>query len=514
MSACCSGRQKVQRWLTLISGLVESLFFTGIIYGGPSLVVVLKVDGYFAEHCANVTGKNHTVSTDCSLQDVQFSRVMSAAFFFNHFMRLPIGFFFDHYGTMATRLIGIFLYICGTLLFTLSNTESSVLLYPAMSCLITSGSIFYTTNAQVGNLFDLYRCTVISIYSGAFDSSSAVTFLIKLLHERGVSISSTFLFLSLCSIIHLLRTIFLMPRGQIPYPLPEMYTYGLSCPTERRGRAEEECGRNEETMKEEQTQRESEKKEEDEISPLTFKAKVLHEPMQNEVASFRSCVLSWLFLWHLLWVIITIFCQSIYLSTVNLSLTRLAQNDLNIVSHYTNVYGVIQIFGVVLAPLNSYIMDRHKHKPLAPGETPHEAQLRATSLAFFFTSSQCLLFCVCFSCPILPLQYLTFFLQVINSTCFYGGHQSFVSITFPISHFGKLSGVAISITALVLLLQFQLLNLIQHQLHGDPLYVYVVVTLMSLFTFTHPVHLYLHHKNMTTQRMAEQEVYKQEGTSC
>lgn len=35
-----------------------------------------------------------------------------------------------------------------------------------------------------------------------------------------------FLFLAACSAWHLLRTLFLMPRTRIPYPLPPDYDYG------------------------------------------------------------------------------------------------------------------------------------------------------------------------------------------------------------------------------------------------------------------------------------------------
>lgn len=35
-----------------------------------------------------------------------------------------------------------------------------------------------------------------------------------------------FLFLAACSAWHLLRTLFLMPRTRIPYPLPADYNYG------------------------------------------------------------------------------------------------------------------------------------------------------------------------------------------------------------------------------------------------------------------------------------------------
>ena len=54
--------------------------------------------------------------------------------------------------------------------------------------------------------------------------------LLQLLHEAGVSLRASFLFLSSCAAIHLFRTFFLLPRDSIPYPLPDHYTYGYASP--------------------------------------------------------------------------------------------------------------------------------------------------------------------------------------------------------------------------------------------------------------------------------------------
>lgn len=52
---------------------------------------------------------------------------------------------------------------------------------------------------------------------------------LQLIYESGVSLRASFLFLSACSLIHMLRTLFLLPRKLIPYPLPDDYTYGYHC---------------------------------------------------------------------------------------------------------------------------------------------------------------------------------------------------------------------------------------------------------------------------------------------
>nr|XP_029500159.1 solute carrier family 43 member 3-like isoform X2 [Oncorhynchus nerka] len=79
---------------------------------------------------------------------------------------------------------------------------------------------------------------------------------------------------------------------------------------------------------------------------------------------------------------------------------------------------------------------------------------------------------------------------------------------FPGCHFGKLSGLTTSLSAVVLLLQFPVLHLIREFLHGDPIYVNVGLTLLTLLTFIHPLHVHLHCRSLASQRRArtEQEV--------
>lgn len=107
--------------LTLATGLLECLCFAGVVFGWASLVFVLKTDGYFNDLCINATDASGEVSTDCSLQDENFSLVFTVASFMNNFLTLPNGFFYDHFGTMATRFLAIFLYTTGTLIVALSN---------------------------------------------------------------------------------------------------------------------------------------------------------------------------------------------------------------------------------------------------------------------------------------------------------------------------------------------------------------------------------------------------------
>ncbi|KAB0390129.1 hypothetical protein E2I00_012977 [Balaenoptera physalus] len=223
------GRRLPLRVATLLTGLLECLGFAGVLFGWASLVFVFKTEHYFEELCepnARLMG-NATGLDDCKAQDERFSLIFTLASFMNNFMTFPTGYIFDRFKTTVARLIAIFLYTSATLTIAFTSADSAVLLFLAMPMLTVGGILFLITNLQIGNLFGKQRSTIITMYNGAFDSSSSVFLIIKLLYEQGISLRASFIFISVCSAWHVGRTFLLMPRGHIPYPLPPNYSYGL-----------------------------------------------------------------------------------------------------------------------------------------------------------------------------------------------------------------------------------------------------------------------------------------------
>uniref|UniRef100_A0A4W4E6I7 Solute carrier family 43 member 3 n=1 Tax=Electrophorus electricus TaxID=8005 RepID=A0A4W4E6I7_ELEEL len=485
---------KVRYRLTLVTGLLECLFFAGVVFGWASLVFVLKTDGYFSDHCVNETKAN---DTGCSAQDKQFSLVFTVASFMNNFLTLPNGFVFDHLGTMATRFLAIVLYTTGTLLVALCSKALAFLFFPALSFIAVGGILFLLTNIQVGNLFGTHRSTIITLYNGAFDSSSAIFLIIKVLYEKGISLRTSFLFLCACNVIHLLRTLFLMPKSHVPYPVPKNYKYGISCGKSASYNMEE-C----ETQQELNYFSDSNRKDRD-SEPFETNDSSQMENLTKKGSSFKSCVLSWFFLWHLTWLSVMQLRHYLFIGTLNPMLHQLAKNDATLVSQYTNAFAFTQLSGILCAPWNGLLMDRHKRKALNPGETEKEADLRSSVLSLFLTSLQCLLFSVCASIPLLPLQYATFILQVLNRSFLYGGNAAFISIAFPAQHFGKMYGLVMSLSAVVSLLQYPCFALVE-ALEGNPFYVNLSLTILTLLTFIHPLNVFLHCRRLASQRGSTQ----------
>ncbi|XP_061206420.1 equilibrative nucleobase transporter 1 [Neopsephotus bourkii] len=458
---------------TLLSGLLECGAFCGLIFGWASLVFVLKDLQYFREWC-QPAGPNGTEQLDCSRQDEQFSLVFTIGSFMNNFMTFPMGFIFDRFGTTVARLIAISLYTGGTLLVAFSTPELSVLLFPAMSMLSVGGILLILTNMQVGNLFGKYRSIIITLYNGAFDSSSAIFLIIKVLYGHGLSLRTMFLFMAACSAWHLLRTLFLMPRTRIPYPLPPAYNYGLRCP----GRS-----RSYRTYEEKRPPGEA-GPEETPLEPVAPRG-----PAPPAPVPFAACARSARFAWHVAWLSVLQLRHYLFIGTLNPLLQRLARGDAGLVSTYTNAFAFTQLCGVLCAPWNGLILDRHKRgkAPQPDGALAALADLRASVLSLVVTVVLGLLFSIAAAVPVLPVQFGTFVLQVLSRSFLYGGNAAFLAIAFPPQHFGKLYGLAMALSALVALLQYPCVALVQGPLQGDPFYVNLGLIAVVLLAFVSPV---------------------------
>uniref|UniRef100_A0A3Q2Y5E8 Solute carrier family 43 member 3b n=1 Tax=Hippocampus comes TaxID=109280 RepID=A0A3Q2Y5E8_HIPCM len=449
--------------LCFITGMVECLFFAGIIFGWPSLEFLLKSQGFFGSFCVNATN-----SDDCRGQDEQFSLVFTIASFMNNFLTFLNGVIFDRFGTLVARLFGLYSVLPHFCLF---SSALSMMLYPALSFIAVGGMMLLLTNMQAANLFGAHRSTIITVYNGAFDSSSGVFLIVKLMYQEGIPLKASFLFLAAGSIHHMLRTIFLFPRTSIPYPLPDNYKYGISC---RRSRQSHETVQ------------------------TVFQSPIDETPPAEN--TFRECVLSKFFFLVLLWLSVIQLRHYLFIGTLNPMLERLADGDASVVSQYINAFAFCQMCGLLVAPINGLIMDRHKRKPPVAGMSEQEADLNSAVVSFFLTSLMALVFSICASIPVLPLQYFTFVMQMINYSFLYGGMATFVTVAFPPCHFGKLYGLIFALSAVFSLLQYACFAVVEEVLDGDPLYVNIALTVLILSSFSHPLSVFLHCRALASQR--------------
>ncbi|GCC17367.1 hypothetical protein chiPu_0017538 [Chiloscyllium punctatum] len=291
-------RERIKRLLTFATGLFECICFSGVLFGWASLVFVLKKEKYFTDLCDPVQNSSHhgveNGTMHCDPQDERFTLLFTLGSFMNNFVTLPCGFMFDRFGTMATRFFGIFLYTTATLMIAFSHADTAVLLFPAVCLLAVGGILFLLTNMQVGNLFGRRRSTVITLYNGAFDSSSIV---------------------------------FLVVKGS------GILTFRQAVETSSRVESPKEGEGTEGEKDEQRDETEGGKAEGQELPETTEGASLLDpspkgpETSEEAIPSFKSCIFSRLFLTHLLWLSIVQLRHYLFIGMLNPLLTLLARSD-------------------------------------------------------------------------------------------------------------------------------------------------------------------------------------------
>ncbi|XP_065447427.1 equilibrative nucleobase transporter 1-like [Chrysemys picta bellii] len=207
--------------------------------------------------------------------------------------------------------------------------------------------------------------------------------------------------------------------------------------------------------------------------------------------SFRACVFSKLFFWHLMWLSVMELRHYLFIGTLNPMLEHLAAGDTTLVSTYTNAFAFTQLCEVLCVPWNGLILDRHKRgrrkDGSAKGGSDSLADLHSCILSLAVTVLQCVAFSVCASVPVMPVQYATFILQVLSRSFLYGGNAAFLAIAFPLERFGKLYGLVMGLSALVSLLQYPCFALIKGPLSDDPFYVNTGLIIVILLAFLSPL---------------------------
>ncbi|XP_071944353.1 equilibrative nucleobase transporter 1-like [Antedon mediterranea] len=473
---------RVRKKVTLFCSLGECLVFGGPTFGWASLVYVLRDRGYFSELCANETVNLTDFNQDdeyyptCAEQDALLQLVFIIGAFGVNSSSLFFGPVYDKYGSRLTRLIGSLFILSACLLFAFSSQSTAYLIFPALHLLASGGILILITSFQVGNLFGNYRSTVVTLHSGAFGSSAIIMLFIKIVYSAGVSMMSCFLFLGGVALIFSLNTFLLLPKYKIPWPLPDNW----GTPVKASGHIQME---------------EQPVLEPINIDPLTSCNTVNTISWQDiEYPTLISCFKSVMFVLFLSWFAILQLVHLFYIGTFNPRFQLLTGDDQDSISMYTTSFTTIQATGVLFAPLCGLVIDRNKKK-LTKERRGSENRtslddLQDCILAIVVTNLITAAFSIGMMIPILQVQFVTFFLQVMGRAFLYGILAAFVATTFPGRYFGSVYGVNSIVAACVALLQFPLFKLVQKYFDNNALFVDLFLLILNLCTLSQPLYVY------------------------
>ena len=450
---------KVQIILTIISTLVETLFYGGTLNGWSSLHPVLIKEDYFAENCRN----NSTIQVSCKSQSNSLSLVYTIASALSHLLNFLPGFLMDRYGIWFTRSLMLSMIGLGFLLAAIIDPlVSSFLLYFAFSLVSVGGVGIVVTNFGIGNLCTEYRGTVLNLISGSTDTSAIVFLIFRALYNIDIKLNYIFYFFAGFSIVFHFRTFLLMPKKIVPSVLPADYKYGykqLGCflsneSIENTSQIEDSGGMTAELT-----------------SKSSLKCSLKKGYFWSNV--FHSCLV----------MLVLMF----YIGNFN-SWIENKVNDKDQISLYTNIFGGQLCAGLLFSSLSGGLIDlfiKFYEKSVAV----NVAITKAIATVFLFCDFFLILALALSLIPIIKLQWLTFFLIMLTRALFFGTQAAFINMLLPAEHFGRLYSITIGTTGIFLFLQYPIKILQTNIIENNFVLVYGCFIFLIILATIHPFYL-------------------------
>lgn len=513
-----------RRWWMACTAVLENLFFSAVLLGWSSLLIMLKNEGFYSSMCSAENTTNTTQDElhgwpSCNQQEEMLNLGFTIGSFVLSATTLPLGVLMDRFGPRPTRLMGSACFAASCSLMALASWDTKVLsplIFLALSMNGFGGICLTFSSLTLPNMFGNLRSTFMALMIGSY-ASSAITYPgIKLIYNAGVSFMAIMFAWSGLACLIFLNCAFNWPREA--FPSPEEVNYKEKTKLRELALDHRVTGDRFYSYVSTVGQRLSQKAPSLEEGVLFISSQDVRggaESSAEKSVPLRRSLCSPIFLWSLLTMGVTQLRVIFYMAAMNKMLEYLVaggqeqetddlkQRATETVEFYSSVFGALQLLCLLTCPLIGYVMD-WRIKDCVDGPTPRDGAAtksvrpryleiqKLTNAINAFTLTNLLLVGFGITCLInnLHLQFMTFVLHTMVRGFYHSACGGLYAAVYPSKHFGTLTGLQSLLSAVFAVLQQPLFMAVVGPLKGEPFWVNLGLLLFSLLGFLLPSYLF------------------------
>ncbi|KAK1752418.1 major facilitator superfamily domain-containing protein [Echria macrotheca] len=170
---------KWKRMLQVVVTVIYCLFAAGVVFGYAAIKPVLKEEGAYREVCSAQTA----VGMDTCIE-MHLNLMFTVAAVTTNVAALPIGAILDHFGPRVCGLLGSVFLAIGAVLMSFENRVPFDGLLFGYGFLALGGPFTYISSFQLSNAFPRNSGLVLALLTGAFDASSALFLVYRIIYEQ------------------------------------------------------------------------------------------------------------------------------------------------------------------------------------------------------------------------------------------------------------------------------------------------------------------------------------------